>query len=105
MFVDGCFWHSCPLHGTHAKANKQWWNEKLLGNVARDRRNDAALHDAGWTVLRVWEHESISSMADRVVGLVRPTAASSDMPHHQEPVLWNDAMAAVSFEASRRTAT
>lgn len=66
VFVDGCFWHRCPVHGSQPKANSGWWQEKLDGNAARDRRNDRALHEAGWTVLRVWEHEPTEDMADRV---------------------------------------
>ena len=70
FFVDGCFWHSCPIHENQAKANAQWWKDKLQGNVDRDRRNDETLRGAGWTVLRVWAHEPITSMADRVVALL-----------------------------------
>lgn len=57
VFVDGCFWHRCPEHGTHPKANSQWWSEKLLANQERDRRVDRALMDAGWRVARIWEHQ------------------------------------------------
>ena len=49
VFVDGCFWHACPTHGVKPKNNKDWWADKLAGNRARD---------LGWTVVRVWEHES-----------------------------------------------
>jgi len=79
VFVDGCFWHSCPEHGTQAKANGAWWRAKLEGNVARDRRNDRALRDAGWTVLRLWEHEPTDEMADAVQRtLVDAHSASGD---------------------------
>lgn len=57
VFIDGCYWHGCPLHATRPKANAQWWARKLDGNVATDRRNDAALTARGWLVLRYWEHE------------------------------------------------
>jgi len=67
VFVDGCFWHRCPQHASSPKANAEWWRTKLDANVARDRRNDAILADAGWTVVRVWEHEEIERMADCVV--------------------------------------
>ena len=84
VFVDGCFWHSCPEHGTFAKANGEWWKAKLAANVARDRRNDAALAQAGWTVLRIWEHEDVNHAADRVERAVRPAhpgaAAGRTMP-------------------------
>jgi DNA mismatch endonuclease (patch repair protein) len=67
IFVDGCFWHRCPQHASDPKANGAWWQAKLDGNVARDRRNDKALRDAGWTVLRLWAHEPTHVMADRVL--------------------------------------
>lgn len=57
VYVDGCFWHSCPDHGTTAKANADYWAAKLEGNVRRDRDTDSRLRTAGWTVARVWEHE------------------------------------------------
>jgi DNA mismatch endonuclease, patch repair protein len=67
VFVDGCFWHRCPVHGSSPKANGAWWQAKLDGNVARDRRNDAALAESGWTVVRVWAHEGLTQMVDRVL--------------------------------------
>ncbi|SUA75117.1 Very short patch repair protein [Nocardia otitidiscaviarum] len=66
VYVDGCFWHSCPEHATFPKNNAEWWAEKLAGNVARDRDTDARLREAGWTVVRVWEHERAESAADLV---------------------------------------
>jgi DNA mismatch endonuclease (patch repair protein) len=66
VFVDGCFWHHCSRHGTLPKRNRSWWRRKLLQNVERDRRHDAELRAAKWMVVRVWEHEEISSAAKRV---------------------------------------
>ena len=66
VYVDGCFWHRCPVHATDPKNNADWWAEKLAGNVARDRATDAALVAAGWQVVRIWEHEDPVSAADRV---------------------------------------
>lgn len=66
VFVDGCFWHACPEHGNLPKANRDWWRVKLDVNVARDRRNERALTEAGWRVIRVWEHEPIDIAADRI---------------------------------------
>ncbi|AOD24240.1 very short patch repair endonuclease [Rhodococcus sp. p52] len=57
VYVDGCFWHSCPQHATFPKNNAEWWAAKLAANVQRDRDTDARLQAAGWTVVRVWEHE------------------------------------------------
>ncbi|MFY2608800.1 DNA mismatch endonuclease Vsr [Achromobacter ruhlandii] len=57
IFVDGCFWHCCPLHSKVPESNRSFWEPKLQANVARDRRATRLLRDAGWSVLRVWEHE------------------------------------------------
>src|SRR3954465_846748 len=57
VFVDGCFWHRCPEHATFPRANGSFWSDKLDRNVARDRDTDERLRAAGWTVIRVWEHE------------------------------------------------
>ncbi len=74
VFVDGCFWHRCPKHGTSPKRNYQFWAAKLAANVARDRRVDEALRRLGWKVVRVWEHSVEAEPPDtarriaRVVG-------------------------------------
>ncbi|MEV4995323.1 very short patch repair endonuclease [Streptomyces niveus] len=70
VFVDGCFWHGCPLHATQPKANAEWWREKLDKNMARDKETSAHLEAAGWTVLRFWEHESPVHMADEIAETV-----------------------------------
>lgn len=57
VFVDGCFWHGCPEHGTMPKANHDWWQKKLAANQMRDRDTDDRLTADGWLVIRVWEHE------------------------------------------------
>jgi DNA mismatch endonuclease (patch repair protein) len=56
VFVDGCFWHVCPVHGREPTHNEWYWTPKLRRNVERDRAADAALTAAGWSVLRIWEH-------------------------------------------------
>ena len=66
VFVDGCWWHRCPEHATVPKTNTAWWQEKLDRNVARDRETDRLLTDAGWQVIRIWEHETPSAAADKV---------------------------------------
>ena len=66
VYVNGCFWHRCPEHGTMPKANAEFWEQKLSRNVERDADVDRILRDRGWTVVRVWEHEPANSAADRV---------------------------------------
>ena len=66
VFVDGCFWHSCPKHATFPKANAEFWSAKLAGNVRRDRDTDRRLAAEGWHVLRVWEHEPPERAAEKV---------------------------------------
>ncbi|WP_068270370.1 very short patch repair endonuclease [Aldersonia kunmingensis] len=78
VYVDGCFWHSCPLHATHPKNNAQWWADKLAANVARDRDTDTRLADNGWHVVRVWEHESVLTAADRVEAVLDSQTGSGD---------------------------
>jgi DNA mismatch endonuclease (patch repair protein) len=56
VFVDGCFWHGCPLHGATPATNTAFWRAKVEANRARDRDTDDYLARIGWTVLRVWEH-------------------------------------------------
>lgn len=66
VFVDGCFWHGCPEHGTWPKANAAWWRTKIRANADRDKDTDRELSSRGWSVVRVWEHESPIHAADRV---------------------------------------
>ena len=70
VFVDGCFWHCCPEHGSRPAVNQGYWSPKLAGNVERDVRNTKMLSEAGWVVLRIWEHESVVSGFERVTAAV-----------------------------------
>jgi DNA mismatch endonuclease, patch repair protein len=67
VFIHGCFWHGCPEHGTWPRANAAWWRAKIERNQARDHDTVCRLAAAGWTVVTVWEHESPTDAADRVV--------------------------------------
>lgn len=71
VFSDGCFWHACPEHGTSPQSNQDYWTPKLARNVDRDRRVDEALLAAGWTVVRVWEHEVPEEAARRIAKVTR----------------------------------
>jgi DNA mismatch endonuclease, patch repair protein len=79
VFVDGCFWHACPEHGSKPKNNEWYWSPKLAKNVERDRAADAALEQAGWTVVRLWEHVPLTDAVTLVVNAVgeprRPRAS------------------------------
>ena len=67
VYMDGCFWHRCPIHGTEPQANTAYWKPKLDANAARDAAETLALEAAGWTVERIWEHVSTADAADSVV--------------------------------------
>lgn len=71
VYVDGCFWHRCPIHATSPKANCEWWREKLEANVRRDRDTDRRLAEAEWSVIRIWEHEDAVAAAHRIEVAVR----------------------------------
>lgn len=81
VFVDGCFWHGCPVHGTLPATNVEWWRSKLDVNVARDRDTDRLLEEAGWRVVRVWAHEDPEHAADRVAeALAQPRPGEGGQP-------------------------
>ncbi|VFA98877.1 Very short patch repair protein [Nocardia cyriacigeorgica] len=67
VYVDGCFWHVCPVHGRRPTKNEWYWTPKLRRNVERDRAADAALTAAGWRVVRLWEHEELPRAVAAVV--------------------------------------
>ncbi|MFE6970944.1 very short patch repair endonuclease [Isoptericola sp. NPDC057653] len=70
VFLDGCFWHGCPDHGTLPTANRAWWVAKLGANAARDQDTTTLLENQGWLVLRFWEHEGAESVAGAVAAAV-----------------------------------
>jgi len=70
VFIDGCFWHGCPEHGTSPKANSEWWSNKLRRNHERDLDTAERLLQAGWTTVRVWEHEPSDEAAARIAEAV-----------------------------------
>ncbi|WP_226963597.1 very short patch repair endonuclease [Nostocoides sp. F2B08] len=70
VFVDGCYWHGCPVHGTVAQTNAAYWDQKIRRNRERDLETDTVLAERGWTSLRVWEHELPAEAATRVFSAV-----------------------------------
>jgi DNA mismatch endonuclease, patch repair protein len=71
VFLDGCFWHGCPEHSSAATSNSEYWARKITLNTLRDRNTDEQLLNAGWSVIRVWEHENPATAARRVETLVK----------------------------------
>lgn len=71
VYIDGCFWHGCPKHGTWPKTNAIWWQDKIMSNRRRDRANDRALTRVGWRVVRAWAHEDMEVVAKRVHRVLR----------------------------------
>ena len=67
VFVDGCFWHGCPKHGTKPANNRAFWRRKFSRNKQRDALVNRTLRRAGWRVLRVWEHELARKNEARLV--------------------------------------
>ena len=71
VLLDGCFWHGCPEHLRLPTARRDYWPAKIARNVARDRETDRKLTEAGWRVLRFWEHEDAEDVARRIEEVVR----------------------------------
>jgi DNA mismatch endonuclease (patch repair protein) len=70
VFVDGCFWHGCPEHMTWPAANREWWRAKIEATRRRDRDTETRLRDAGWSVLRYWEHDDPEQAAREIARVV-----------------------------------
>ncbi|MEU8347786.1 very short patch repair endonuclease [Spirillospora sp. NPDC048832] len=70
VFMDGCFWHGCPQHHTKSATNAAYWADKVERNRERDAETDRLLREAGWTVIRIWEHEDPTEAASRIASKV-----------------------------------
>ncbi|WP_254405720.1 very short patch repair endonuclease [Streptomyces sp. AC627_RSS907] len=79
VFVDGCFWHGCPDHYRPAMKNADFWREKINSNKARDAETNATLAAAGWTVIRVWEHDDPARAAAQIENAVRRKRGSAHL--------------------------
>jgi DNA mismatch endonuclease (patch repair protein) len=77
VFVDGCFWHGCPVHGHPPRSNRGYWGPKLARNAQRDRLDTERLERAGWTVVRLWEHVPIDEGIELVERALSAPAASN----------------------------
>ena len=97
VFVDGCFWHACPEHGSRPKNNDWYWSPKLAKNVERDRAADDALAQAGWTVVRLWEHVPLTDAVGAVVAAVgTPRALTVGRPRRGEALPFRGAQGVVT---------
>ena len=70
IFIDGCFWHKCPLHWKAPHRNSAWWTEKIDSNARRDQETSDLLKQRGWLVIRVWEHEPADAVVRRIIKAV-----------------------------------
>lgn len=57
IFIDGCFWHQCPIDFQEPETRKEFWMNKIQSNIDRDKKVNGQLNNDGWTVIRIWEHE------------------------------------------------
>jgi DNA mismatch endonuclease (patch repair protein) len=80
VFMDGCFWHACPKHGTTPRANSSYWRPKLARNSERDLETVARLERAGWCAIRIWEHEDVAAATARVAAAVHAATRVTDGP-------------------------
>ncbi|GAA2139348.1 very short patch repair endonuclease [Kitasatospora kazusensis] len=88
VFIDGCYWHGCPEHYVPPKTNQGYWSEKVARNMSRDSDTNSQLADAGWTVLRFWEHEDPAACAaviTEAVDRLRNPPAGDSRAGFQEP--------------------
>ena len=72
VFVDGCFWHGCPEHGSQPASNAEYWRQKFERNRNRDARVSEALISSGWEVMRIWEHVPPEEAAAQILQTLGP---------------------------------
>lgn len=82
VFIDGCFWHGCPLHYTRPKTKSDFWAKKLRQNVERDQRQTMGLEASGWEVIRIWEHD-LRGVLSGIVSRIRD-ALCKKVQHRSE---------------------
>nr|WP_204805923.1 very short patch repair endonuclease [Mycobacterium riyadhense] len=97
VFIDGCFWHGCLEHGrSNFNYNADYWPAKIAANAARDVETNARLREAGWLVLRFWEHEDVAEVVENIWRAVRNSNSTrrtkrssqeSDRQRSRSPVL------------------
>lgn len=83
VFIDGCFWHRCPEHGSQPKSNSHYWTPKLEKNVQRDEDTNNRLMQAGWSVLRFWEHEDPEFVSEQIASTWLDLHAQLDVKRYE----------------------
>lgn len=81
VFIDGCWWHGCPVHYREPKSNRAYWVPKIERNMARDKLVNRLLAEHGWLVIRAWEHDDASNIADEVELAVSQRRARNPRPY------------------------
>lgn len=85
VFLDGCYWHHCPAHGQIPKANAAWWQRKFAETARRDRETSSRLAAAKWTVVRIWEHESIEAVVRTIESALAAARLRPELEARAEP--------------------
>lgn len=73
IFIDSCFWHSCPIHGNIPKSNVDYWKKKLIRNVERDLEVNNFYTERNWNILRIWEHDlddNFDATIDKIISFI-----------------------------------
>jgi DNA mismatch endonuclease (patch repair protein) len=86
VFVDGCFWHGCPVHGRKkpwSGPNAELWAAKMRRNAERDQRSTHLAQEAGWEVVRVWECDVRDDAPGVAKGLLERPGLSPDRAHRR----------------------
>ena len=76
IFIDGCFWHVCPAHFKVPKTNTAWWQEKITDTARRDIEQTRILSERGWSVIRIWEHDIVSSKISEITQTIQSFCAT-----------------------------
>lgn len=87
IFLDGCFWHGCPIHPPVVKRNAEFWVQKIDRNRKRDAQVANCLVSGGWTVLRYWEHERAEDIAQSILSVVNATSGQARIRPEPEFIL------------------
>lgn len=81
IFIDSCFWHSCPIHGNMPKTNVEYWEKKLNKNIRRDLEVNQYYKEKGWNVLRIWEHnikKDFQNTIEQIIQFIRDSSGKID---------------------------